>query len=157
MCDADQAAPEPGPPVECRFHEAYYRAYFRQLVRLAALLTGDQDAAEDVACDALAALPPWWSNGRGNTDDVARYLQRQVLIRCRRIRPRPPGTPGFARLPVVRALQELPAQGREAIVLMHYLDLTRPQAAVVAGVSEAALEKRLRHAVQLLQDRLQQG
>jgi len=144
MCDTD-GQPQAGPPVEYQLHEAYYR----QLVRLAALLTGNPDAAEKVACDALAALPRL-----PDSDDVARYLQRQVLIRCRRARPRLPGAPGFALLPVVRALQELPPQGREAIVLTHYLDLTRHQAAVVAGVPEAVLQKRLSRAMQMLRDRL---
>jgi len=150
MCDTDEGTREGGPPLECQLHEAYYR----QLVRLAALLTGDPDAAEVVAGDALGALPPWLAPGRAAADEVARYLQRQVLIRSRRIRPRTASAPGFARLPVVRALQELPAHGREAIVLTHYLDLTRPQAAVVAGVSEAVLAKRLGRAMAMLHNRL---
>ena len=150
MCDTDERAGEAGPPVQCQLHDAYYRP----LVRLAALLTGDPDAAEVVACDALAALPDSLESGR---DDITRYLQRQVLIRCRRTRPLQPGAPDFARLPVVRALQELPPRGREAIVLTHYLDLTRHQAAMVAGVTEAVLQRRLGRAMQMLQDRLPPG
>src|SRR5215469_16230444 len=136
MCDTDDQARQARPSVECLLHEAYYR----QLVRLAALLTGNPDAAEKVAGDALAALPRWLTL---DSEDVARYLQRQVLIRCRRTRPSRPGAPGFALLPVVQALQELPPHGREAVVLMLYLDLTRHQAAVVAGVTETVLQKRL--------------
>jgi DNA-directed RNA polymerase specialized sigma24 family protein len=147
MCDTEGQARQPGPSVECQLHEAYYR----QLVRLAALLTGDPLTAEEVARDALAALPPWLASGRA---DVARYLQRRVLIRCRHTRPQRRDAPGFSLLPVVRALQELPPHGREAVVLMHYLDLTQHQAAVVAGVSEAVLQKRLGQAMQMLQDRL---
>ncbi len=147
MCDTDQPAPWAGPPVDCQLHEAYYR----QLVRLAALLTGDQDAAEEVATAALAALPPSLALA---SDSVARFLQRQVLVRCRRARPRHSGGPGFAQLPVVRALQELPLHGREAVVLTHYLELTCQQAAVVAGVRQAVLHKRLGRAMQVLQDRL---
>jgi DNA-directed RNA polymerase specialized sigma24 family protein len=152
MCDTDEGA-QTGPPVECQLHEAYYR----QLVRLAALLIGDPDAAEEIAGAAIAALPPWLAPGRARSDDAGRYLQRQVLIRCRRSRPRRPAGPGFAGLPVIRALQELPPYGREAVVLTHYLDLTRPQAATVAGVSEAELQKRLGRAMQMLQDRLRQA
>jgi DNA-directed RNA polymerase specialized sigma24 family protein len=81
------------------------------------------------------------------------HLQRQVLVRCRRTRPRQPA-PGFAALPVVRALRELPTPGREAVVLTHYLELTHKQAAGVSGVSEAVLQKRLGRAMQMLQDRL---
>jgi DNA-directed RNA polymerase specialized sigma24 family protein len=145
MCDTGQQAHEAGLPVDCQFHEAYYR----QLVRLAALLTGDPDGAEGVAVAALAALPPSLASG-----NVAGYLQRQVLVRCRRRRSRQSGQPGFAALPVVRALQELPLAGREAVVLTHYLELTCQQAAVVAGVSQAVLHKRLGRAMQLLQDRM---
>jgi DNA-directed RNA polymerase specialized sigma24 family protein len=147
MSDTEQPASQAEPPVECQLHEAYYR----QLVRLAALLTGDPDTAEKVAGDALAALPPWLAPG---SDEIARYLQRRVLIRCRRTRPRGPGAPGFAALPVVRALQELPPHAREAVVLTHYLDLTGQQAAGVAGVTEAVLRKRLGQAMQMLQDGL---
>lgn len=152
MRDTEQEA-DARLPAECQLHEAYYR----QLVRLAALLTGDPDAAEEIACDALAMLPLSRASGRARSDDAARYLQRQVLIRCRRIRLRRPGAPGFAGLPVIRALQALPPYGREAVVLTHYLDLTRPQAAIVAGVSEAELQKRLGRAMQMLQTRLPQA
>jgi DNA-directed RNA polymerase specialized sigma24 family protein len=147
MCNTDQQAPHSGPTADCQLHEAYYR----QLIRLAALLTGDPDTAEEVACAALASLP---ASLAPRSDDIARYLHRQVLLRCRRTRPRQSGAPGFARLPVVRALQELPQLGREAVVLTHYLELTRHQAALVAGVSQAVLHKRLGRAMQMLQDRL---
>jgi DNA-directed RNA polymerase specialized sigma24 family protein len=150
MGDTDQQAPWAGAPVDCQLHEAYYR----QLVRLAALLTGDQHAAEEVATAALAALPPSLALA---SDNVARFLQRQVLVRCRRTRPRQSDAPGFAQLPVVRALQELPLHGREAVVLTHYLELTGQQAAVVAGVSQAVLHKRLGRAMQVLQERLPQA
>ena len=147
MCDTGPQARGAEPPVERPLHEAYYRP----LVRLAALLTGDPDTAEVVAFSALATLPSWLGPG---SDETARYLQRQVLIRCRRTRPRGPGAPGFARLPVVRALQELPPHAREAVVLTYYLDLTGHQAAVVAGVTEAVLQKRLGLAMKMLQDQL---
>src|SRR5262249_2666257 len=111
MYDTEPEA-QTGPPVECQLHEAYYRS----LVRLAALLTGDQDAAEDVASAAIAALPSCLApDTAASTDDVARFLQRQVLLRYRHARPRRRGTPGFAGLPVVQALQELPPHGREAV------------------------------------------
>ena len=64
MCDTD-GQPQAGPPVEYQLHEAYYR----QLVRLAALLTGNPDAAEKVACDALAALPRLPNRMRGEPPD----------------------------------------------------------------------------------------
>jgi DNA-directed RNA polymerase specialized sigma24 family protein len=147
MCDTDQQARQAGRPVQRQLQEESYR----QLVRLAALLTGDPDAAEDVACAALASLPSSLAPG---SEDGARHLQRQVLVRCRRIRPRRSGAPGFARLPVVLALQELPQLGREAVVLTHYLELTRHQAALVTGVSQAVLHKRLGRAMQMLQDQL---
>jgi DNA-directed RNA polymerase specialized sigma24 family protein len=157
--------------------------YYRPLVRLAALLTGDADTAEAVACDALATLRARSPLGPEPTPDALRYLQHQVLVRSRRSRhwamaparslrgrrpaprsvpvgPASPQVPAqrdatqFARLPVVRALQDLPQRGREAVVLTHYLDLSEQQAALVAGVAPTALRQTLRDAMRALGDRL---
>jgi DNA-directed RNA polymerase specialized sigma24 family protein len=131
-------------------------------VALAALLTGEADAAEAVACAVLTALRPGCPIDPEPTEDVLRYLQAQVLVRSRRTRCRGaattrtrrvrggaqvsartgtarPALPNgsdptdFASLPVVRALQDLPRPGSEAVVLTHYLDLTEQEAALVAG------------------------
>jgi DNA-directed RNA polymerase specialized sigma24 family protein len=134
--------------------------YYRSLLQLAALLTGDAAVAEAAVADALAAIPSvalGWS-----PDDRLRYMQRLVLVRCRRagryrrlsVRGgQDAAAPGFGRLPVVMALLGLPRSAREAIVLTHYLDLPAAQAAVIAGVSETLLSANLANAMLALDDR----
>jgi DNA-directed RNA polymerase specialized sigma24 family protein len=139
-----------------------YEAYYRSLVQLAALLTGDAGAAEAAVADALATVPRSAAADTGS-DDFLRYLQRQVIVQCRRGRrsrrtarhvagtelTAPAGNGSeFARLPVVMALRGLPPRAREAIVLTHYLDLPPAQAAAIAGVSEAAMRATLTSAMQ---------
>jgi DNA-directed RNA polymerase specialized sigma24 family protein len=150
-----------GPP-DCPDLTELLRTHYRMLVRLAALLTGDAALAEAVAADSCwAARGPTrlWPDGAAEL----RCLQREVVMRSRRAR-RPQGMPGrhrpaaapapdavgpppdaadFASLPVVRALRDLPARAREALVLTYYLDLPEQQAAAVAGVSLAALRRSL--------------
>jgi DNA-directed RNA polymerase specialized sigma24 family protein len=181
MSDTEVTIRRPEPTAECQAALTLRDSYYRPLVRLAALLTGDADAAEAVAGAAVAALPPSSSLGPAASDQLLRSLQRRVLVRSRRIRvpagsggagqarggTQPPVAPGaygsaasgqssaaeFARLPVVRALQELPRRRREAVVLRHYLDLSEQQAALVAGVTPAALRRFLSQAMRELNAR----
>ena len=170
----------PGPTPECAVL-ALPETYYRSLVRLAALLTGDVEAAEAAVCDAVAMLRLRLGPAGTPTGETMRHLQQQVLIRSRRSRsqyrqarrdqrarrhPSPAGEsadtsdrrvgegPDFARLPVVRALQDLPAPRREAVVLTHYLDLTEQQAAAIAGVPVPLLRQRLTAALRALADAL---
>ena len=142
----------------CRARTLSYETYYRSLVQLAALLTGDAGAAEAAVADALAAVPRWAAIDPGS-DESLRYLQRQVVIQCRRRRryrgaARHDAASDFARLPVVIALRGLPSGGREAIVLTHYLDLPPAQAATVAGVSEAVLRANLTTAMRAMDDQV---
>jgi DNA-directed RNA polymerase specialized sigma24 family protein len=163
-------------PLACRAPGMSYAAYYRSLVQLAALLTGDACAAEAAVADALAAVSRSAALDPGS-DDFLRYLQRQVIVQCRRAR-RSRGTARhvarsepaarseagsepaarseagseFARLPVVIALRGMPPSAREAIVLTHYLDLPPAQAAAIAGVSETVLRANLTSAMRDLGD-----
>src|SRR5215469_8774327 len=66
-----------------RAHSSLSEKYYRSLLQLAALLTGDAGVAEAVVADVLAAIPVSAATGWSANDCVS-YLQRQVLIRCRR-------------------------------------------------------------------------
>jgi DNA-directed RNA polymerase specialized sigma24 family protein len=182
MGDTDGPIRQPELAGECPAAAALREEYYRPLVRLAALLTGDADAAEAVACDALTALRPGSLIAPDPSAAMLRFLQAQVLVRSRRARgrreamtgarrarggaqasvlagrprsgvPTRPGETDFANLPVVRALQDLPRRGREAVVLTHYLDLTEQEAAHVAGVTPAALRRLVSQAMRALDDR----
>jgi len=140
---------------------ALYEQYYRSLLQLAALLTGDARLAELVVSDVLAATP--LAAADWSADDCLRYLQRLVLIRCRRRAGRyrrqsvgraEHAASDFARLPVVMALLGLPRSAREAVVLTHYLDLPAGQAATIAGVSETLLTTNLASAMLALDDHL---
>ena len=137
-----------------------FEKYYRSLLQLAALLTGDAGVADAVVADALAVIPTaaaGWS-----AEDCLRYLQRLVLVWCRRAgryrrvseRRGQHAASDFRRLPVVIALLGLPRSAREAVVLTYYLDLPAAQAAAVAGVSEALLTANLASAMLALDDQL---
>ena len=175
----------PEPTAECAAMTMLRDTYYRPLVRLAALLTGDVALAETVASEALAALRSRPVISATQSEDVVRYLQHQVVLRSRRNRQthaaKAPGLGGqrparrgrpsssatgrgalqpsleFGGLAIVLALQDLPRREREAVVLTHYLDLAEQQAAAVAGITEAALRHRLDKAMRTLQVRLPGG
>ena len=144
--------------------------YYLPLMRLAALLTGDPAAAEEVAADSLAAVSgrdQGVSGTRGASACAADFvtrLQREVVTRSRRGRyyrrmarrrvVHPASWPEFAELPVVEALRGLRASAREAVVLIHYLDLPAARAATIAGVTENALRANLAAAMSALVDQL---
>ncbi len=161
MDDISGRIRQPERAAECPAASTLRDTYYRPLVRLAALLTGDDGTAEAIACAALAALGSRSLLDPEPSPDAVRFLHQQVLVRCRRYRRTraapflrsAPGATSFADLPVVRALQELPLRGREAVVLTHYLDLSEQQAALVAGVTLAALRAQLSQAMRTLHDR----
>jgi DNA-directed RNA polymerase specialized sigma24 family protein len=162
MGDTDRPIRQPELAAERLAASTLRDTYYRPLVRLAALLTGDAGLAETVACAALGALRSRSLLRPEPTADAVRYLQQQVIVRCRRqqrsrgtlrIVPASRDVADFALRPVVRALQELPPRGREAVVLTHYLDLSEQQAAVAAGVTLTVLRDRLGQAMRTLHDR----
>jgi DNA-directed RNA polymerase specialized sigma24 family protein len=134
-----------------------YRAHHQQLLRLAALLTGDQRVAEAVVADAFVALHRAWK-AVGSGERSRRYLLRLVIVRSRRANRRSAGHqhPGVMTScvtgatqssgptsTVMLALRALPQQQREAVALTYYLDLSEDQAAAVMGVRKAALRRLL--------------
>jgi DNA-directed RNA polymerase specialized sigma24 family protein len=139
-----------------------HSTYYEPLARLAALLTGDTAVAEEVTCDALVALcsNPGSASSPSTgqpPDAVVAYLQRQVIIRSRRARSYQRGLGGgdqLANSPVLRALQELRAGAREAVVLTLYLNLTEREAATAARVSPAALRRNLADGIRAMRTQL---
>jgi DNA-directed RNA polymerase specialized sigma24 family protein len=153
MSDTEQPIRQRGLADECLALATLRDKYYRPLVRLAALLTGDADTAEAVVCDVLTALRPRAPIDPDPSEEVLLYLQQRVLARTRRIRCHGPTATDFTSLPVVRALQGLPRRGREAVVLTLYLDLSEHEAAHVAGVTPTALHQSLSEAMRALKDR----
>jgi RNA polymerase sigma-70 factor (sigma-E family) len=143
--------------------DSYVRASGPRLKRLAFLLTGDLDEAEDLLQSAYArTLPRWRKVSRYENPDA--YLRRvMVSIRTswwRRVRgrevvtadvlARPAGTvaeawddPADAQgdLDVVlRGLRTLPRRQQVAVVLRHYCDLSEAETARVMGITTGGVK-----------------
>ncbi len=130
--------------------DAYVVASGPRLKRLAFLLTGDVDAAEDLLQAAYAKALPRWSRIR-SYDEPDAFLRR-VMVNQRTSTWRsqrrevltadPPATTEtdptgtYADTESLRvALCALPAKQRVAVVLRHYCDLSEAQTAALMGVS----------------------
>jgi DNA-directed RNA polymerase specialized sigma24 family protein len=156
--DRDAATAVPEPDARQALDRAYL-AHYRSLVRLAALLTGDDGLAEQVTQDSFVTWCRWAGRPRRAEADQARLL-RLVIVRSRRAAGRSAGYPAqsertataFADMAVVRALAELPRPQREAVVLTLYLELTEQQAAAAVGVGLAALRRNLASGVQAMSE-----
>jgi RNA polymerase sigma-70 factor (sigma-E family) len=131
--------------------DAYVGASGPRLKRLAFLLTGDLDAAEDLLQTAYAKALPRWSRIR--TYDQPDAYMRRVLVNGRtslwrrtrgrevltdRVPDRAGADPMSARdeaEDLRRALLALPAKQRAAVVLRFYCDLSEQETAAAMGVS----------------------
>ncbi|HUR51278.1 MAG TPA: SigE family RNA polymerase sigma factor [Mycobacteriales bacterium] len=135
-----------------------YTTHYRELVRLAAFLTGDRDNAEEVVQDAYVKVHGSWRGVR-ELDKAEAYLRTAVvnLSRSRlrhkqvvqRYRPEPladaASAESFAmqhvqREAVLEALHALPRRQREAVVLRYYGDLSEAQTAAAMGCSVGAVK-----------------
>jgi RNA polymerase sigma-70 factor (sigma-E family) len=144
---------------------ALYRAHYRPLVRLAALLIRDVATAEDVVQDSFVAMHTSWRRLRDSSKASA-YLQQCVVNRSRSVlrhqmvvdrnMPQPlPDMPGaeegaialLERSAVIAALHGLPPRQREVLVLRYYADLSGPQIASVMGITQGAVKCHLARAL----------
>ncbi len=115
--------------------EAVYATAYRDLLRVAFVLTGSAPAAEDVVQDVFAKIGP-----RIDTlAEPAAYLRVAVVNRCRSLHRRTvaaprPDNPGDATMDIGMvelrdALIALPIRQRSAIVLRYLCDLSEEEIA----------------------------
>ncbi|MFE1228797.1 SigE family RNA polymerase sigma factor [Streptomyces sp. NPDC058745] len=133
------------------FH-AFFERHYAELARLAHLLTGEVDAADDLAADALAALWHRWDRlrsadhpvayARGVVANLARGRIRSAVRERRRValfwstRPERVHDPDVAVVMDVRqALARLPFRKRACVVLRHAFDLSEKDTALALGIS----------------------
>jgi RNA polymerase sigma-70 factor (sigma-E family) len=133
------------------FHD-FFERHYAELSRLAFLLTGDGDAADDLAADAMLALWHRWDRmrgadhpvayARGVVANMARNRTRRAIRERSRIRlfgaartewSEPPDV--AAGLDVRAALARLPFRKRVCVVLRHAFDLSEKETAQVLGIS----------------------
>ncbi|GLY99935.1 SigE family RNA polymerase sigma factor [Actinoplanes sp. NBRC 103695] len=140
--------------------EAAYQAFFARhhtdLARLAYLITGDPNAAADIAADALVEIWRHWRRVRstGNPLGYARgvlantargWLRRERRERLGLLRSRlstdeyrGPDVPAV--LDVRAALRRLPIRRRECVVLRYAFDVPEKEVAAILGISVGAVK-----------------
>ena len=135
-----------------------YRAHYRSLVRLAALLLDDRESSEEVVQDAYVRVHSTWWRLR-DPDKALAYLRQSVVngsrsrMRRRQVArkhaPKPmPDAPSaeygamaeVERSAVITALRALPPRQREAVVLRYYGDLSESEIARAMGISNGAVK-----------------
>ena len=133
------------------FH-AFFERHYAELSRLAHLLTGEADAADDLAADALLAMWHRWDRvraadhpvayARGVVANLARTRIRSAVRERRRItlfwsqreeKTENPDVSGV--VDVQSALRRLPFRKRACVVLRHAFDLSEKDTALALGVS----------------------
>jgi RNA polymerase sigma-70 factor (sigma-E family) len=133
------------------FHD-FFERHYAELSRLARLLTGEPDIADDLAADALLALWHRWDRvraadrpvayARGVVANLARTRARSAVRERRRValfwsqreeRAENPDVAGV--VDVQEALRALPFRKRACVVLRHAFDLSEKDTALALGVS----------------------
>jgi RNA polymerase sigma-70 factor (sigma-E family) len=157
-------------PVPDSLEDLYLR-HAGAAVRLAFLLTGDRDLAQDLAQDSFVRVAGRFRQLR-RPDAFDAYLRRAVINACashhRRTRvaraylerQRHAAEPTIdapdvgTREQLRAALRELPMRQRAAVVLRYYDDLPEQQVAETLGCSVPAARSLVARAMQTLRDRI---
>jgi RNA polymerase sigma-70 factor (sigma-E family) len=158
--------PSTAPNGDASFIEVV-RAELPRIQRIARLLTGDSDAADDIVADAIARTLPRWREG--GVDDGPAYLRRVVVnLSSRRWRRRALArrsdhaaitwlqTPAAfesssaERDRTLRAVLRLPPRRRAVVVLRFYDDLPESAIAGILGISTGTVKSQLSRALEQL-------
>lgn len=153
--------------------EALYSEHVRSAIRLAYLMTGDEQQAQDIAQEAFAKIAGRFHDLR-NPDAFPGYLRTTVLNlsrgHLRRLRTqreylhrnsagdeteRSLDTEG--RDEMWQALGRLPYRQRAALVLRYYEDLSERQAADALGCSVSAMKSLVSRGLQSLRAEMEGG
>ncbi|MET9431163.1 SigE family RNA polymerase sigma factor [Streptomyces sp. NPDC003036] len=170
--------PRPEPPTgggddslaAAEFH-AFFERHYAELARLAHLLTGDADAADDLAADALLALWHRWDRVRaadhpgayasGVVANLARSRIRSAVRERRRValfwsrrgdHTDEPDVPAV--VDVQGALRRLPFRKRACVVLRHAFDLSERDTALSLGISVGTVKSQTSRAMAQLEQLL---
>jgi RNA polymerase sigma-70 factor (sigma-E family) len=154
-----------------------YQAHALGMIRLAHIMLGDRQSAEDVVQDAFCGLYRHWSS-LADTASAVHYVRSSVLNNCRSVLRRrtssraPRGLfgqqpavisaesavlTGEERREVMAALRRLPSRQREALVLRFYLDASAEEAAITMGISPSSVRSATHRALATLGRLLQEN
>jgi RNA polymerase sigma-70 factor (sigma-E family) len=135
---------------------ALYRSHALGLTRLAFIMLGDRQSAEDVVQEAFCGLFRAWDR-LPDEANVLGYLRVSVVNGCRTVIRRRKRTPqsltvppapsaeasmlvGEERRATVAALRRLPPRQREALVLRYFADLPEQETAEAMGISRGTVK-----------------
>ena len=147
--------------------EGFDAVYVRErqaMLRVAYLIVGSVESAEDVVHDAFVALHRHWDD----VDNPGGYLRRTVINRSlswqrdRRVEERhllrhegvATSSPGPTE-PLWELLLRLPPAQRTALVLVNYLDLSSEMAAQQMGCRPSTVRSLVRRGISTLRKELQ--
>ena len=154
-----------------------YQAHALGMIRLAHIMLGDQQSAEDVVQEAFCGLYRRWS-GLSDPGNAVHYVRSSVLNGCRSVLRRRTSSQasrallgqqltvisaesavltGEERRAVMAALRRLPSRQREALVLRFYLDLSAEDAAITMGISPGSVRSATHRALATLGRLLQEN
>jgi RNA polymerase sigma-70 factor, ECF subfamily len=151
----DAAPPSTGSPSDG--FDAFYAGCGPRLVRQLHAMTGDLSEAQDCVQEAFARAWQRWDRV-GHYDDPAAWVRtvawRCAVSRLRRVRAGAralrrhgpaPDVPALSpdHVALVRALAQLPAEQRRALVLHHLADLSVEQVAAETGAPAGTVKARL--------------
>jgi len=155
---------------------ALYEAHALGLIRLAHIMLGDRQGAEDVVQEAFCGLYRRWPH-LADPGSAVPYVRSAVLNGCRSVLRRratsraPHGLAGHsepvlsaesavltreARDEIMRAVRRLPHRQREALVLRFYLDLSAEETAATMGISPGSVRSATHRALASLGRMLQE-
>jgi RNA polymerase sigma-70 factor (sigma-E family) len=155
---------------------ALYEAHALGMIRLAHIMLGDRQSAEDVVQEAFCGLYRRWSH-LADPGSAVHYVRSAVLNHCRsalrrRITSRAPREVTShpesvrsaeaavltreARDEIMRAVRRLPPRQREALVLRFYLDLSAEETATTMGISPSSVRSATHRALASLGHMLQE-
>src|SRR5690242_10157275 len=172
-----QAGPaRPGAAAAERAVTQLYEAHALGMIRLAHIMLGDRQGAEDVVQDAFCGLYRRWSH-LTDPGSAVHYVRSAVLNQCRSLlrrrttsqAPRQAASnPESVRSAesavltreerdeIMRAVRQLPPRQREALVLRFYLDLSTEETATTMGISPSSVRSATHRALASLGRMLQE-
>lgn len=136
---------------ELRTFEESFADLYRSAYRAGYRMTGDAQASEDVASEALARAALRWRQIRGHarpwvvrvsTNLAIDHLRRQSRMVDRGMASVPEGHSDAVHRDVDlhRALELLPGRQREVVVLRYYGDLSEREIAATLGIAEGTVK-----------------
>ncbi len=146
---------------------ALYQSTAVGLIRLAYVILGDRQAAEDVVQDAFCNLFNRWDRlshldgaeyyVRVSVLNACRSVMRRRLVRSRRVLYELPAPSVEAavlgreeRAELIRAVDRLPRRQRETLILSYYLDLPDDEIATLMGVGMSSVRSARHRALETL-------